>query len=128
MKNQSRKLLAFLLMSLFLLPAPHLVANAQEAGAKPAPDKPPTESKEERELRKREENLNKKEEERKRKETRDRANEAKSYKTLTEFAEDLYASDSDFREHVDYWYIQVQSGHAAEAYRINTSRRKQTLM
>jgi predicted Zn-dependent protease len=128
MKNQSRKLLAFLLISLFLLPAPHLVANAQEAGAKPAQDKPPAESKEEKELRKREESLNKKEEERKRKEGRERANEAKSYKTLTEFAEDLYASDSDFREHVDFWYIQVQSRHAAEAYGINTSRRKRTLM
>lgn len=128
MKNRSPKLLAFLLISLFLLPAPHLVANAQEAGAKPAQDKPPAESKEEKELRKREESLNKKEEERKRKEARERANEAKSYKTLTEFAEDLYASDGDFREHVDYWYIQVQSRHAAEAYGINTSRRKRTLM
>lgn len=128
MNNRPRKLVAVLLTLLFVLPISPLTVNAQEAGTKPAEDKPQTESKEEKELRKREESLNKKEEERKRREEKARVNEAKSYRTLTEFAEDLYASDSDFREHVDYWYIQVQSRHAAEAYRINTSRRKRSLM
>ncbi len=120
MKKQSRKLLAFLLMSLVLLPAPHLVANAQEAGAKPAQDKPQTESKEEKELRKREENLNKKEEERKRKEARSRADVAKKYQTLSDFAEDLYASDYEFRDQVDEGYINLQAEHALQAYLINT--------
>jgi predicted Zn-dependent protease len=128
MKKRPLKMLAFLLMSLIVLRIPHSIVNAQETSAKPAQDKPQGESKEEKELRKREEGLNKKEEDRKRKEARDRANDAKSYRTLTEFSEDLYASDSDFREHVDYWYVQVQSRHAAEAYGINTSRRKRTLM
>jgi beta-barrel assembly-enhancing protease len=127
MKNRPIKLVAFLLMSLFVLPTPQLIANAQEASTKPAQDAQ-AESKEEKELRKREEKLNKKEEERKRREEKVRATEARSYRTLTEFAEDLYASDSEFREYVEFWYIKVQSRHAEQAYDINTSRRKRSLM
>ena len=120
MKNRPVKLLAFLLMSLFVLPTPQLVVNAQEATTQSAQDKPPTESKEEKELRKREESLNKKEEDRKRKEAKSRADVAKKYQTLSEFAEDLYASDYEFRDQVDEGYINLQATHAQEAYLINT--------
>ena len=70
MKNRPRKLLLSYSCLCFFYLRPTLIVNAQEASAKPAQDKPPTESKEEKELRKREESLNKKEEERKRKEAK----------------------------------------------------------
>jgi predicted Zn-dependent protease len=127
MNNRPRKLAAFLLTLLFSLPTPQLIVNAQEASTKPEQDKPQTESKEEQELRKREEILNKKEEERKRKEAKARANEARKYETLSEFAEDLYASDVEFRDQVDEGYLNLQSKHAAEAYRINKSHRQEVL-
>lgn len=124
MKNRPLRLLAFLLISLFVLPTPQLIVNAQEASTKPAQEKPPAESKEEKELRKRQEELNKKEEERKKKEDKARARDDKNYRTLSEFAEDLYASDLDFREQVDEGYINLKSEHAAQAYRINKFRAK----
>ena len=127
MKNRRLNLLPFLLMALFVFPAPQLIANAQEASTKPQAN-PQTESKEEKELRKREEKLNKKEEERKRMEEKVRASQAKTYQTLSDFAEELYASDSAFREFVDFSYIRVQASHASEAYAINTSQRRRSLM
>ena len=84
MNNRPRKLAALLLTFLFVLPASPVMVNAQEASAKPAQDKPQTESKEEEELRKREETRIKKEEERKKKEAKARASEAKKYETLRE--------------------------------------------
>lgn len=128
MKNRLLKLPAFLLMSLFVLPTPQLIVNAQEANTQPAQEKPPAESKEEKELRKRQERLNKKEEDRKKQEEKVRESQAKTYQTLNEFSEELYASDSVFREFVDYGFIRVQASHATEAYAINTSRRRRTLM
>ncbi|HET8670589.1 MAG TPA: M48 family metalloprotease [Candidatus Saccharimonadales bacterium] len=122
MTNRPLKLLAFLLMFLFVLPTPQLIVNAQESTPKSSQEKPQAESKEEKELRKREENLNKKEEERKKREEKARAKEDKDYRTLTEFAEDLYASDPDFREQVNEGYINLKSTHASQAYRINTYR------
>lgn len=122
MKNRSLRLLVFVLMSLFVLPTRNVIVHAQETGTKPAQEKPQAESKEEKELRKKQEELNKKEEDRKRKEEKARAKEDKNYRTLSEFAEDLYASDPDFREQVDEGYINLKSKHAAEAYRINTYR------
>jgi predicted Zn-dependent protease len=120
MKNRTIKFAAFLLILLFVVPTPQLILKAQEASPKPAQEKPQGESKEEKELRKREEKLNKKEEERKLKEAKSRANVAKKYQTLTEFAEELYASDPEFREQVEEGYIDLQSAHALQAYRINT--------
>lgn len=128
MKNRPLKVLASLLMCLFVLPTPQLIVNAQEATTKPSQEKPPAESKEEKELRKREEKLNKKEEERKRQEEKARESQAKIYQTLNEFSEELYASDSEFRGFVDYGFIRVQAWHAAEAYSINTSRRRRSLL
>jgi predicted Zn-dependent protease len=125
MKNRPFRVLAFLLISLFVLPTPQLIVNAQEASTKPSQEKPQAESKEEKELRKREEQLNKKEEERKKREEKARADVAKKYQTLSEFAEDLYASDHEFRVQVDEGYINLQSTHAQEAYLINKSLRKQ---
>jgi predicted Zn-dependent protease len=127
MNNRPRKIAALLLTLLFVLPTSPLIVNAQEPGAKPAQDKPQTESKEEQELRKREESLNKKEEERKKKEAKARASEAKKYETLSEFAEDLYASDIEFRDRVDEEYLNLQATHAEDAYRTNTSRRQEVL-
>jgi predicted Zn-dependent protease len=125
MKNYPIKLAAFLLIAAFVLPAPHLIVNAQEATTKPAQETPQGESKEEKELRKREESLNKKEEERKRREAKSRANVARKYQTLSEFAEELYASDHEFREQVEEGYIDLQSTHAMQAYRINTQSGKE---
>ena len=124
MNNRPIKLVTLLLILLFALPTPQLIVNAQEASANATQEKPQAESKEEKELKKREENLNKKEEDRKRKEEKARAKEEKNYRTLSEFAEDLYASDPDFREQVDEGYINLKSTHASQAYRINTFRAK----
>ena len=127
MNNPRPKLIALLLTLLFSLPAPHLMVNAQEASPKPEQDKPQAESKEEKELRKREETLKKKEDERKKKEAKARATEARKYETLSEFAEDLYASDPDFRNRVDEEYLNLQATDAEAAYHTNTSRRQEVL-
>ena len=122
MNNRALKFVALLLMLLFALPT-QLIVTAQEATANATQDKQPqAESKEEKDLRKKQENLDKKEDERKRKEEKARAKEEKNYRTLSEFAEDLYASDPEFREQVDEGYINLKSTHASQAYRINTSR------
>jgi len=115
--------LALVLASLFILPAPQICAFAQQANDQEKTKETP----EEKKLREREEALKKKEEDRKNQEAKNRAREAKKYQTLREFAEDLYASDSEFRDQVDDTYLDLQSSHALQAYRINTSHPKELL-
>ena len=116
------RLLSLLLVGLMLLPSPVFVAMAQDKAA-PAQAETP----EEKKLRERQEALKKKEDERKEKEAKARTKEAKKYNTLKDFAEDQYASDPDFRDQVDDAYRDLQSSHAIEAYRINTSHAKEYL-
>ncbi|HJQ23820.1 MAG TPA: M48 family metalloprotease [Blastocatellia bacterium] len=80
------------------------------------------ESKDEKKLRERQEKLQKKEEDRKKDEAKARTKEAKRYNTLREFAEDQYASDTDFHDEVDKAFIDLQSQHALQAYNINVTR------
>jgi predicted Zn-dependent protease len=127
MKNKPMQLVVFLLTSLFILPAPQLIAYGQEADPKASQEKPQDESPEAKKLRETTEKQTKKEEDRKKKEEKLRTNEAKKYQTLTEFAEDLYASDVEFRDQVDDNYLELQRQQAAEAYYINTSRPKELL-
>lgn len=127
MKNRLSKVIVLLLTILFILPSAQLIALGQETGANPAQDEPQAESEEAKKLRKAQESKDKKEEERKRKEEKARANEARKYQTLTEFAEDLYASDIEFRDQVDDAYLDLQRQHAWQAYQINVSRRKEVL-
>jgi predicted Zn-dependent protease len=102
-----------------------MIALAQQGDI--SRQKPQVESPEEKKLREREESLKKKEEERKDKEAKARAKEAKKYQTLREFAEDQYASDPEFKDQVDETYLDLQSAHALDAYRINTSHPKELL-
>jgi predicted Zn-dependent protease len=127
MKNRLLQVLSLLLAFLFTSPTSQLIAVAQEAGANTAQEKPQAESPEEKKLREREESLKKKEEDRKGKEAKARANEAKKYQTLSEFAEDLYASDPEFRDQIDDAYLDLQSRQASEAYLINISHPKELL-
>lgn len=127
MKNSSLKLVALLLTFFFVAPPARFIAVAQDVSPGATQQKPQVESPEEKKLREREESLRKKEEDRKNKEAKARAGEAKKYQTLSEFAEDLYASDPEFRDEVDDAYLDLQSQHASEAYRINISRRKELL-
>jgi predicted Zn-dependent protease len=127
MKHRSLQLVVLLLTFLFTFPALPLIAVAQEVSPNAEQQKPELESPEEKKLREREESLKKKEEERKAKEAKVRASEAKKYQTLSEFAEDLYVSDPEFRDQVIDAYLHLQSTQAEEAYRINTSRRKEFL-
>jgi predicted Zn-dependent protease len=115
------RLLSLLLVGLLLMPAPISTALAQEKGAAQS------ETPEEKKLRERQESLKKKEEERKEKEAKARTKETKKYNTLKDFAEELYASDPEFRDQVDDAYRDLQSSHADEAYRINTSPGKEYL-
>ena len=124
MKNRLSKIVVLLLTALFMLPHAQLIALGQEAGTSPVQDKAQAESDEAKKLRKAQENKDKKEEERKRKEEKARANEARKYQTLTEFAEDLYASDMEFRDQVDDAYLDLQRQHARQAHKINVSKRK----
>jgi predicted Zn-dependent protease len=80
------------------------------------------ESKEEKKLQERQQKLSKKEQERQAREGKARAQETKKYNTLREFAEDLYASDPDFKDMVEDVYRDLQGSHALQAFRINTSR------
>lgn len=127
MKHRSLQLVALLLTFLFVTPTSQFMAAAQDGSTSAAPQKSPVESPEEKKLREREESLRKKEEDRKGREAKARATEAKKYQTLTEFAEDLYASDPEFRDDVDDAYMNLQGAHATEAYRINISHRKELL-
>lgn len=128
MKDRSFRVVALLLMCLFALPTSQLIALAQEAGTNTAQDQPKPQSKEEEKLRKAEENRAKKEEERKRREEKARASEMKKYSNLTDFALDLYASNSGFRDYVDDQYLDLQRQHTQEAYRLNISRSKEVLV
>lgn len=128
MNNRPLQLVALLLAFLFTLPAPSLVAVAQEKSSDSSQEKPKTESSEERKLRKEQENLAKKEEQRKKEEAKARANEINSYRALNRFAEELYAGDKDFRDTVDDEYLNLQAAHARQAYAINVSRRKELLL
>lgn len=128
MKHRSLQVVALLLTSLLMLPAAPFIAVGQELGPDATQKKTSSESKEEQKLRKAEESRLKKEEERKRKEAKARVTEMKKYKTLTEFAEDLYASDPDFRDHIDDAYLDLQRQHASEAYQMNISRVKELLV
>ena len=125
MKNRLLHLIVFVLTFAFTIPSSQLAALAQETSA--TQQNTQAESPEEKKLREREESLKKKEEDRKNKEAKARANEAKKYQTLTEFAEDLYASDPEFRDQVDDQYLDLQSQHASEAYSINISHRTELL-
>lgn len=128
MKNRSLQLVALILGFTFAAPSSQLIASSQEGSTTAAAqEKPQTESPEEKKLREREESLRKKEEDRKSREAKARATEAKKYQTLSEFAEDLYASDPEFRDQVDDAYLDLQSQHASEAYSINISHRTELL-
>ncbi len=143
MKNRPLQIVALLLTFLLTSPTPQLIALGQQASTetvqqKPQAEspqastdtvqqKPQAESPEAKKLREREESLKKKEEDRKSKEAKVRANEAKKYQTLSEFAEDLYASDPEFRDEVDDAYLDLQGQHASEAYLINISHPKELL-
>ncbi|HVQ37035.1 MAG TPA: M48 family metalloprotease [Pyrinomonadaceae bacterium] len=143
MKNRRLQAVALLLTYLLILPTPQLMALGQQAATPTAQekpqekpqdkpqekpqDKPLAESPEEKKLREREESLRKKEEDRKSKEAKVRATEAKKYQTLSEFAEDLYASDPEFKDQVEDAYLDLQSRHASEAYQINISHSKELL-
>jgi predicted Zn-dependent protease len=126
MKRPFLRLVALLLTLLFTLPTPQLIVMAQESGASAAPAQP--QSKEEEKLRKAEEKRNKKEEDRKRREGKERASQMKQYTSLTDFALDLYASNSQFRDYVDDSYLDLQKQHMFQAYRLNSSHSKEVLV
>ncbi|MEN3328177.1 MAG: hypothetical protein V7638_2984 [Acidobacteriota bacterium] len=121
MKHRSLRIVALLLTSLFTLPLPQLIAMGQEVRD------PQPQSKEEEKIRKAEEKRNKKEEDRKRREEKERTTEMKKYSSLTDFALDLYASNSQFRDYVDDSYLDLQRQHASEAYLLNTSHTREIL-
>jgi predicted Zn-dependent protease len=125
MQNRPWQMIALLLTLLFMLPTPQLIAASQDPAA--TQEKAKTESPEEKKLRERDENLKKKEDERKGKEAKLRADQDKKYRTLSEFAEDLYAGDPEFKEQVDDAYIDLQSAQATEAYEINISHHQDFL-
>lgn len=124
MKHRPAQLVALLLTVLFTFPTSTLTVLAQET---PTQEKPKAESPEEKKLRKEAEQKNKKEEERKKKEANARAKELKSYNTLAEFAADLYADNTAFRDYIEDAYLDLQRQHASEAYQINTSHPKELL-
>lgn len=124
MKNRPFQTVALLLTFLFVLPTPQLIAVAQEPTATSGQEKSKNESSEEKKLREREEELKKKEEQRKNKEAKLRANEDKKYRTLSDFAQDLYAEDPEFKERVDDAYLDLQRTHQAEAFLINVARQR----
>lgn len=121
MKIRPLQVVAVLLTYLFMLPTPQLIAMAQEQAASTAQEKPKTESPEEKKLREREESLKKKDDARKNQEAKLRDKEAKKYQTLSDFAQDLYAGDLEFRAQIDDAYRDLQSQHSNEAYAINIS-------
>lgn len=125
MKHPVLRSVALLLTLLFPLPTQFIVM-AQEAGTSAVQDQP--QSKEEDKLRKAEEKRNKKEEDRKRREEKERASQMKKYTSLTDFASDLYASNSEFRDYVDDAYLDLQRQHMFQAYRLNSSHSKEVLV
>jgi len=127
MTNRSLQVVALLLIFLFTLPTAPLIARAQDNSDNAAQEKAKTESSEEKKLREQEEKRKKKEEKRKDQESKMRTTQAKKYRTLTEFAQDLYAGDIDFKEQVDVAYLDLQSEHASEAYQFNIAQDKEML-
>jgi predicted Zn-dependent protease len=127
MTHRPLQVVALLLMFLFALPTPQLIARVQDGPANTAQEKPKTESSEEKKLREQDEKRRKKEEQRKNNESKLRASQDKKYRTLTEFAQDLYAGDVDFKEQVDEAYLDLQSEHSNEAYEFNISQNKELL-
>lgn len=127
MKIRLLQTVALLLTFLFTFPTPQLMAFSQEKPPAQEQEKPQAESPEEKKLREANEKQKKREEDRQKREAKARANETKKYQTLTEFAEDLYASDPVFRDQVDDGYLNLQYDHAKQAYRINISRAKELL-
>lgn len=119
--HAKRRMLFALLLTLSLTHLPLLRVAAQ------APAEQQAESPEEKKLREQQEKTKKKEEERKDREAKAREKETKKYNTLKDFAEDLYARDPEFRDQVDDTYLDLQSQHALEAYRINTQHPKEYL-
>ncbi|HYY94708.1 MAG TPA: M48 family metalloprotease [Pyrinomonadaceae bacterium] len=118
-----RALFAVLLaITITHLPLLRVAAQQQDAAAGAQAESP-----EDRKLREQQEKAKKKEDERKDKEAKARTQEAKKYNTLKDFAEDLYARDPEFHDQVDMAYLDLQSQHALEAYRINTSHAKEYL-
>ncbi len=89
-------------------------ARAQQAQAQ--------ESKEEKKLREQEEKRKKQEQELQAKTEKNKANQAKQYNTLLDFAQDQYNSKPEFKEEVDKAYLDLQGQHAMQAYQINTQR------
>ncbi|MBI4166972.1 MAG: M48 family metalloprotease [Acidobacteria bacterium] len=67
------------------------------------------------------------EDKRSKEEEKRREKQTKQYNTLSEFAQDLYASDPDFKDYVDAQYRDLQQRHAMEAFNINTSRYSEVL-
>ncbi|MEN3326594.1 MAG: hypothetical protein V7638_1401 [Acidobacteriota bacterium] len=127
MTHRPLQIVALLLMFLFALPTPRLIARVQDGTANTAQEKPKTESSEEKKLREQDQKRRKKEEQRKNQESKLRATQDKKYRTLTEFAQDLYAGDVDFKEQVDEAYLDLQSEHSNEAYEFNISQNKELL-
>lgn len=127
MKHRSLQVVALVLTCLFALPTPQLFARAQDNSANAAQEKSKDESSEEKKLREKQEKQRKKEEKRKEKESKLRAGQARKYRTLTEFAQDLYVEDVDFKEQVDSAYLDLQSAHSWEAYQLNTAQNKEML-
>lgn len=128
MKNQPLQVVALVLTFLVTLPAPQFMVAAQEPAANTTQEKPKQESSEEKKLRQAEENRKKKEDKRQKEEEKARGVAMKQYKTLTEFAEDLYAGNHEFREQVDNGYSDLQAAHSEQAYRINISPRQEVLL
>lgn len=128
MKTHPAKVIALALMFLITSPTPHLIALGQETNESAVQEKQQAESEEAKKLRKAEESKAKKEDEQKRKDEKKRAEQLKGYQTLSEFAEDLYASNPEFRDQVNDTYLDLQRQHAFRAYIMNTSRYKELIV
>lgn len=118
-----RALFAVLLaITITHLPLLRVAAQQQDAAAGAQAESP-----EDKKLREQQDKAKKKDDERKDKEAKARTQEAKKYNTLKDFAEDLYARDPEFRDQVDMAYLDLQMVQAQEAYRHNTSHKKELL-
>jgi predicted Zn-dependent protease len=124
MRKKSPEILSLLLMFFFTLPSLQLVIVAQEGGQ----EKAKAESSEEKKLRKQKESLAKQDEKRKKDEAKQRDNAATNYRALSDFGEDLYASNVEFKNRVDDEYLDLQWQHASEAHTLNISREKEYLL
>ncbi len=80
------------------------------------------ESKEEKKFREQQEKRQKQEQERKEREEKARVQEMRKYQKLSDFAQDEYNRNPEFRDEVDKAYLDLQAQHALQAYQINTTR------